>query len=201
MTTLGIIIALLIVLIGGGTELYIYLHQHGFHRTSAKFPVGNLTFWSLGDRVLIEEDEFRSGYECAKCDGEGTIPCDNCGGTSVTPTGKKCGLCIQGADGSATGRITCPTCNGKGGLLVVPEVSQRRPTSGVVVSAGHKCLTLKVGQSVLYSNFAGYVVDLNRTGKPITLRILHENEILCGMEGHLTLTNLRGKSDIAQFNN
>jgi co-chaperonin GroES (HSP10) len=161
-------------------------------KRSAQFAVGPLKFWALGDRLLIEEDQFRSGYECSECGGSGRLPCDNCNGTQTTTTGKKCSHC---SDGSRT----CPGCQGKGGLIVTPEISQRRPTSGTVVSAGSECKSLKVGDSVLYSNFAGYVVDLNRAGSPVTIRILHESEVLAGMEGHLTLTNLRGKSEIAAF--
>lgn len=175
----------------------------------AKFEVGPLKFWALGDRVIIEEDLFRSGYECSKCEGRCKVKCPDCEGkgkrtttvtTFVTEEGKpeqvsvekKCSSCEEGY-------ITCPQCSGKGGILVTPETSQRRPTSGVVVSAGLSCKTLKVGDSVLFSNFAGYVVDLDRAGSPVTLRILHETEILAGMDGHLTLTNLRGKSEIAAF--
>jgi co-chaperonin GroES (HSP10) len=162
------------------------------NQAPSKFPVGTLTFWALGDRVLIEEDQFRSGYECTKCGGSGKTACDNCGGSQVTTTGKKCGLCSDGS-------TVCSGCGGKGGLIVTPETSQRRPTSGTVVSAGVKCEYLKEGDSVLFSNFAGFVVDLARAGSPVTLRILHETEILAGMDGHLTLTNLRGKSEIAAF--
>ncbi len=188
------IIGLLIILIGGLVELGIYFHGLGIHRKPLKFGVGSsLKFWALGDRVLIKEDEFRSGYECSGCGGSGRINCDNCSGTQTTTTGKKCGLCAEG-------KITCTQCKGKGGLIITPDTAQRRPTSGVIMSVGHKCHSLKVGQSVLYSSFAGYVVDLKTaTGESIVLRILHETEILTGMEGHLTLTNLKGKSDIAQF--
>jgi len=190
----AILISLLIVLIGVLAELGVYIHEHGLHKFNlTKFNVGSLTFWALGDRVLIEEDPFRSGYECSKCGGLGKIACDNCGGTR-TRNGKKCSICAD-TDGS----LTCPECSGKGGLIVTPDIAQRRPTSGTVKSAGRKCKYLKPGDSVLYSNFAGYVVDLNRAGTPVTLRILHETEILAGMEGHLTLTNLKGKSDITSF--
>jgi co-chaperonin GroES (HSP10) len=160
---------------------------------TTKFKVGELSFWALGDRVLIEEDQFRSGYECEQCSGLGKVPCLDCEGIQTKSNGKKCSICDEG-------RVRCPSCNGKGGLIVTPETAQRRPTSGVVVSAGQDCKTLKPGDTVLFSNFAGYLVDLNRAGQPIAIRILHESEILAGMDGHLTLSNLRGKSEIAAFN-
>lgn len=160
---------------------------------SIKFELGALKFWALGDRVLVEEDEFKSGYECTLCNGAGKIACDNCKGEGSLGI-KKCGFC------EGSGKIVCPSCSGKGGLIITPDVSQRRPATGRVVSAGHQCKMVKVGDAVLYSNFAGYTVDLQRAGHPICIRILHESEILSGMEGHLTLTNFKGKSDIAQFN-
>ena len=161
------------------------------------FDIGTLKFWAFGDRVLIQEDEFKSGYECSTCGGGGKVTCDACGGAGVSKTsavGARCSTC------EGSGKLTCSECGGKGGVLVVPEVSQRRPTTGVVVSAGPKCKELKTGDSVLYSNFAGYVIDLMRAGEPVVLRILHETEILAGMSGKLELRTLRGKSEIAIFN-
>jgi co-chaperonin GroES (HSP10) len=158
------------------------------------FDVGSIKFWAVGDRVLIEEDEFRTGFECASCEGKRKINCNNCAGTGVVSHGGptlKCSAC----DGE--GKITCATCQGKGALIIAPETAERRPTSGKVISAGPRCTMLKPGDAVLYSNFAGYVVDLARAGKPITMRILHETEVLARMEGHLTLANLKGKSDIS----
>ena len=155
------------------------------------YDLGSLKFWALGDRVLIEEDQFRSGYECVDCDGSGKAACGDCGG-SGTHGVKKCSHCDHGT-------VVCPSCKGKGGLLVAPDISQRRPTTGRIVSIGVDCKTLKVGDSVLYSNFAGYVIDLDRAGRKVSLRILHEPEVLCAMEGQLELRTLRGKSEIAEF--
>jgi co-chaperonin GroES (HSP10) len=139
------------------------------------FDLGTLKFWALGDRVLIQEDEFKSGYECPGCGGTGK---------STVVRGAKCAEC------SGTGVV-------KGGIVVTEE-SQRRPTTGKIMSIGEKCVVLKPGDSVLFSNFAGYVVDLNRAGKNVSLRILHESEVLCALEGQLELRNLRGKSEVAE---
>jgi hypothetical protein len=68
-----------------------------------------------------------------------------------------------------------------------------------VVSIGPECKTLKVGDNVLYSNFAGYDLQLDRAGRKVVLRILHEPEILCAMDGHLDLRSLRHQSQIAEF--
>lgn len=159
-----------------------------------KFYCDTLAFYAMGDRVLILEDEFKTGYECSGCGGSGRVVCESCDGTGKSKTsrsGARCATCAGEGSG------TCTVCDGKGGLIVAPETAQRRPTTGKVVSVGHKVQTVQLGQSVMYSNFAGFVVDLKRAGKDVCLRLLHENEILCGMEGHLTLSNLKGKSEIA----
>jgi co-chaperonin GroES (HSP10) len=159
------------------------------------FELGDLKFRALGDRVIIIEDEFKTGYECGHCGGSGKAPCDQCGGHGAYLRGKvtlKCSHCVNGA-------VRCPECDGKGGLLVAPETAQRRPTTGKVVSAGSACKVLSPGQGVMYSNFAGYVVDLARAGKTVTLRILHETEVLCEMDGQLELRNFKGKTEIAEL--
>jgi len=161
------------------------------------FNLGPISFEAIGDRLLIQEDQFKSGYECQTCHGSGKQPCSGCGGSglSAVVAGARCSAC-EGAK-----EETCPDCKGMGGLLVVPEVTQRRPTSGVIVSAGPKVVSLAIGDGVLYSNFAGYVVDLETEEGPVVIRILHETEILARMEGKLELRTLRGKSEIATFQN
>ena len=154
----------------------------GFYR------VGVVGFQALGDRIIALEDEFRSGYECRTCKGKGMSVCSECEGTgrSARVPSARCSTC-QGAM-----TITCPECGGKGGILAIPEVSQRRPTTGTIVTAGEECKTLKVGDSVMYSNFCGHVVDLSTS----TLRIMHETEVLCLVDGHLEMRDLKDKKDM-----
>lgn len=157
------------------------------------FKVGDMEFEALSDRIIILEDAFRSGYECARCEGKGELRCDNCHGVG-SYNHKKCAHCDEGT-------IKCPDCHGKGGLLVVAEVSERRPTTGRVVSIGPKVTTLAVGESVLYSNFAGFLVELNRAtnGTSTALRILHEGEVMTKLKGHLKLSDLKARQDIPAF--
>jgi len=155
------------------------------------FELGDLKFRALGDRVIIVEDEFKTGYECTTCGGSGKAKCEDCAGTGYHGV-KRCAHCVDG-------HVVCGSCNGKGGLIIAPETAQRRPTTGKVVSAGSACEVLRPGQGVMYSNFAGYVVDLARAGKTITLRILHETEVLCEMDGQLELRNFKGKTEIAEL--
>ena len=142
-----------------------------YRNSNGTFELGPVTFAAFGDRVLIQEDDFKSGYECDACDGTGQ--------SKLVPGAR------------------CPKCEGKGGLLAIPEVSQRRPTTGVIVSVGEKVTELRVGQAVLYSSYAGHTIDLDRAGRKVVLRVLHEPEILCLVEGHLELRTMRDKSELA----
>lgn len=78
---------------------------------------------------------------------------------------------------------------------MVAEVSQRRPSTGRVVSVGDKVKYFAVGDNVLYSNFAGHTMDLGRTGSTVVVRILHETEILAQVKGHLELRQLRNEKE------
>lgn len=141
---------------------------------SNEFKIGPLAFSGFGDRVLIEQDAFVSGYECPDCGGSG-----------------KSKLNVE---------VTCKSCGGKGvreGGIIIPDESQRKPTTGTIVSTGPDCKYLKPGQAVLFSSYAGHTIDLDRAGFRVVLRILHEGEVLCLMEGHLDLKTVRGKSEIA----
>src|SRR4029077_19176848 len=116
------------------------------------YEVGPVKFAAFGDRYLVVEDEFRSGYECQRCKGDGRISCDNCRGSGTVRTKFRCTPC------EGNGRLTCPDCGGKGGLLVIPDVSKRRPTTGKVVSGGEKTKYFKLGDNVMFSNFAGHAI-------------------------------------------
>ena len=81
-------------------------------------------------------------------------------------------------------------------MLEIPEVAQRRPTTGTVVSIGSEVKHIERGQSVLYSNFVGEVYDLQGIDdvgreKNIVLRVLKEKEIICRITGHLELKRVK----------
>ncbi len=159
--------------------------------------VGSVEFEAWGDRVLILEDEFKTGYECTRCNGEGKVACENCGGSGTLSYGgpeMTCAVCNKG------GKQVCPVCEGKGGLLIAPETAQRRPTTGTVMSVGPTCKYAHVNESFLYSSFAGYSVDMTVEDEDVTIRILHETELLARVKGHLVLRQLRGKTEIALYN-
>ena len=189
--------------------------------------LGALTMEAFNDQLIVIEDEFRSGYECTVCLGSATIlcstcagrgyeVCDNCRGTgaSTLVPGAKCTLCL------GSGKLTCkecagvkkrpcPSCAGRGvveGGLVIPEASERRPTTGMIVSAGWKLNSafarfvafftgkqlLKRGDSVLYTSFSGHVYDLELPdGEVIVIRILQDSDIKARVAGHLELRRVK----------
>ena len=103
--------------------------------TSNVLNLGGLTLEASGDRIIVVEDEFKSGYECLTCEGVGSLVCENCNGTGKSSISKdaRCSQC-QGRKS-----VVCPECNGKTvvkGGIVVPEASERRPTTGTIVSLG-----------------------------------------------------------------
>ena len=163
---------------------------------SVEFSVAGVSFRAKGDRVVIKEDPFVSGYECRTCLGPGTIHCEECdNGRSRVNAEIVCKVC------SGTTKKTCPDCDGKGvikGGLVIAEKSQRRPTTGTIVSVGamvgykligdtyQKMESYKVNDRVMYGSFAGHSIDLDDRGKSVVLRILHDTEILSEVAGHLT---------------
>jgi co-chaperonin GroES (HSP10) len=140
------------------------------------FRVGTVEFEALGDRVIVLEDQFVSGYECKACQGHGWVPCTECveGKSKLNPN-IQCRVC------SGTQKAPCEKCSGKGALLVIPEKSERRPTTGTIVSVGEGCKVMQKDSKVMYGSFAGHVVTLGE----IVLRVLHESEILCRVSGHL----------------
>jgi DnaJ-class molecular chaperone len=100
-----------------------------------------------GDRLIIEEDKMRLGFECKTCDGDGfltEIACGYCKGTKTQDDGQgskmACRFCCtsRGLTGiyQGQGNETCPDCKGKGALVVIPQTSERRPTSGTIRSKG-----------------------------------------------------------------
>jgi co-chaperonin GroES (HSP10) len=159
--------------------------------------IGNLRLRAGGDRVLVLEDEFRSGYECLRCLGKQIVECDQCCGTGQSSINNtlRCSKC------EGKKRIQCPDCAGKGvahGGIIIPEASIRRPTTGKIKSVGPKVTEYEVGESVIYADFVGHVYDLGTGafdigGKEVmaVIRVLRESEIQSHIEGHMELRRIR----------
>lgn len=163
--------------------------------------LGTMTMEAHADRLVIVQDPFVSGYECTTCGGAQKVKCENCDGGGKTLRAnsseqlieKKCSHC------EGTGRVKCGACDGKGGLIIVPDASERRPTTGTIVSVGdqvQKSGVFERGQAVIYPSFAGYAYDLvaeDMHGHPveITIVVLRESEVLAKIAGHLELRRVR----------
>lgn len=107
---------------------------------TVKFPGFPYTFEALNEKILVSIDIFKSGYECKNCKGSGKIE---------TKAGRE--MLVE----------TCSACNGRGGLLVLPEGSKNLPTTGVVVSMGpvaRKNATFKIGDRILFGAYAGTMI-------------------------------------------
>lgn len=159
--------------------------QHNIYHAG---PVG----WeALFERVMIVEDKFRSGYECDSCSQTGKITCPDCrdGKSAVNPL-------IQCKTCHGTMKVTCSECDGNGALLVIPQASERRPTTGVIVSVGQDVKSLRLGETVCYPNFVGETFDLKGVGPngeevEVALRIMKEREVICRVTGHLELKRVK----------
>lgn len=141
-----------------------------------------------GTRILIREDEFRTGLECTTCDGKGHTneKCPLCKGTkfesSIDPeTGENtvfmCRACAVGEKGGrqSYGFKLCPSCNGRTATIIIPETSERRPTSGVIIAIGKEVNEFSIGDHVLYSNYVGQKFDF----EDVVLRTMHQSDVYC----------------------
>lgn len=186
--------------------------------------LGTLEMEATGSKLIVVQDEFHSGYECTTCRGQNvksieggeagrtasTITCTDCGGLgeSRIVKGAVCKVC-HGA-----GWIICPDCKGKGGVIVFSQDSERRPTTGTVVSVGWRldpknwyarfsrwftgAGTYKRGDSVIYPSFAGdffdlEAVDVEGNDVTVTIGILTEQDIIARVRGHLELRRVKGR--------
>lgn len=129
----------------------------------------------VGTRVVVVEDSFRTGFECKNCDGACTTEetCTHCNGTLAESAETVCRFCR--VDGRPTGKKICPTCQGRGGLIVAPETAKQNTTSGSIVSCGPEVRAFKVGDRVIYSNYAGTAITFKQQAK---IRIMEDREVI-----------------------
>jgi co-chaperonin GroES (HSP10) len=136
-----------------------------------------------GSRLIVLEDEFRSGYECKDCSGTGhtNIKCKHCKGTKFHKGKEENGSCPDCEVGTSDGRKSfgyelCETCKGQQALVIIPDTAKRRPLTGRVVSAGRACTEFSVGDRVMFTNYTGTDFELKGGVK---IRIIMEQDILC----------------------
>lgn len=174
--------------------------------------LGTASMEAHADRLIVVQDEFRSGYECTTCRGlnvrvigggeakqsVSAVACDACKGTgrSKVVQEAKCSQC------KGQGWTACPECGGRGGLIVFDQDSERRPTTGLIVSIGPQVTAFKRGESVIYTSFSGHAYDLtapdvNGNDVAVTLVILREQEVLAKVSGHLELRRVKRSAAVS----
>ena len=162
--------------------------------------LGTLEMEAHADRVIVVQDPFVSGYECTLCagkdvhGGKSRVCCTDCNGTgavysSISGVSKKCSTC------SGSGKIVCPECEGRGGLIIVSEVSERKPTTGTIASVGPDVVRFKRGEAVLFPSFSGHAMDFDVETKDgvvkVEICILRESEVLARVKGHLEMRRVK----------
>lgn len=137
--------------------------------------------------VIVLEDTFKTGYECKTCGGAGHLGekcpvCEGTGNIDGTPC-YKCGNDSR-IERIWTGFVPCKTCDGKGtaGGLIVPNTSERRPTTGKIVSVGPDISrnlvgepVFKLGDHVLFTQYSGHGITYKQKK---SVRVLNEKEII-----------------------
>lgn len=157
-------------------ELVWYGIRPKFQMAALDVPQGS------NGRVVIRQDTTESEYSCTECHGKGhtDVECPACRGTSKR-SGIDCNACQvlgYGFDNKhPSGRTPCSACRGSGWRagIVIPEVAQGEPVAGIIVSLSPGTHTVKLGDRVLYTKYAG--IGLN-TPEHQTIRSMRESEII-----------------------
>jgi co-chaperonin GroES (HSP10) len=143
----------------------------------------------LGDRILVRKDVLELEDACKQCHGRGydeDTPCLNCAGSQkvkIDIEGNQiaCPHCIVlGYDREqkwSCGRKPCESCRGSGWRagIIIPEVAESKPITGVVVSVGPECRLLKLGDRVIHSKFAGHELTVSKVDSYV---MMGEKEVL-----------------------
>ena len=134
---------------------------------------GKIALRAVEDKIIVLLDKFKTGYECVMCGGDGLGRlCRACRDTPGKDRwAQVCRVC-SGVPTQWLGK-DCPTCQGNGSLIIVPENSKALPTSGIIVSVGPKCTYRKVGDRVLFGAHVGYSLPFKGN---VRLRTMREYE-------------------------
>jgi co-chaperonin GroES (HSP10) len=136
---------------------------------------------ALGDRIIVRRDTLESEYVCQSCKGKGHTDevCKLCDGKQQKD-GVACGNCrvigFEAESPSPSGFSVCPDCRGVGWKngIIIPEVAQGKPVTGVVVSIGPETKLCKLGDRVLHSKYAGHTLEM----KAETYTYMRETEVI-----------------------
>lgn len=136
---------------------------------------------ALGDRIIVRRDTLESEYICRTCRGKGygDEVCKLCDGKQQKD-GQLCKQCMvlgfEAEKPHPSGFTRCVTCSGAGWRngVIVPEVAQGKPVTGVVVSIGPQASLLKLGDRVLHSKYSGHTLEM----KSETYTFMREAEVI-----------------------
>ena len=136
---------------------------------------------ALGDRLIVRRDTLESEYVCKECKGKGHTDevCALCDGKQQKE-GQLCKNCLvlgfEAEKPHPAGFTKCVACSGAGWRngIIIPEVAQGKPVTGVVVSIGPDTKLLKLGDRVLHSKYAGHTLEM----KNETYTYMREHEVI-----------------------
>lgn len=152
-------------------------------------------FKPFGRRIIVKEDEYRTGFECPSCKGTCTtdaVCTFGCKGTGTVeidhaeseefPNNITIETC-RGCRGK--GKLPCLECNGLGvkqGGIIIPQDAERRPMTGTIMSCGDGCKIAKVGMHVAYTQFTGQMFSYKHS--PV-FKVMEEDEMMVEIRGVL----------------
>jgi co-chaperonin GroES (HSP10) len=174
------------------------------------FWVGATGFEARGERVIIREDEHRSGYECLKCmdkehhtiEGKevSVLTCEECKGSGKRPKAGNAELTVKCSDCEGRGFIPCPECKGKGTStgIIIPDNQKSEPMTGEVVSVGPDAKSYHLGDRVMFPSYAGNRSTLTATEKKtgrkeeVRVRIIQDGDVIAQLYGELEMRSFKG---------
>lgn len=175
------------------------------------FWVGATGFEARGERVIIREDDHKSGYECLRCMDKqhrtmngrevSIVVCDECHGDGQRPKAGNANLLVKCSNCEGLGVLPCPDCGGKGTStgIVIPDSQKGEPMTGTVVSVGNpqKCV-YRLGDRVLFPSYAGNRSTITAKEKAtdrkekVRLRFIDEGDIKAQLYGELEMRSFDG---------
>lgn len=175
------------------------------------FWVGATGFAARGERIIIREDEHKSGYECLRCmdkehrtlEGKevSILTCDACAGEGKRLKAGNDALTVKCSDCEGRGFIPCPDCDGKGtpkGGVIIPDSQKSEPMTGEVVSVGPEAKVYSLGDRVMFPSYSGHRSKVTAKEKntdreeEVALRFIQEGDVIAQLYGELELRSFKG---------
>lgn len=133
-------------------------------------------------RVLVQEDPFKSRYDCSNCGGRGHlgVVCKYCKGTRFEDGKEENGYCRdctygESGMGKTLGFEACPDCKGQGGIITVPDESKKNTTTGNVLAISRVGIKeISINDKIMFTNYTGTPFRF----LDIDFRIMTEKDIL-----------------------